>query len=281
MLKKIIAAMVILVALLLIFSNQISNLYVKRQSERLARNAIQEITAEQIENNNKNTAADDEAAMWDWDQVQALSVDQTFEQLQMRMRQAQANRQTTPASQAMSSTPVPATGAGASATAAEPSNDPPAPRGDTYTEDYIIGILRVPSIDLEIAVLRGILNDNLLLGTGTMRPDQVMGEGNYPLAGHFSAYDGVLFNRVIDIGEGAMMYLTDKSNIYAYRVYDNIVVPETEYQLIDDEVAEDAGSPVLSLMTCYYSGSSGKRVFVQGSLVSVTPYSWEAFSALN
>ena len=124
MLKKIIAAMVILVALLLIFSNQISNLYVKRQSERLARNAIQEITAEQIQNNNKNTAADDEAAMWDWDQVQALSVDQTFEQLQMRMRQAQANRQTTPASQAMSSTSVPATGTGASDTAAEPSNDP-------------------------------------------------------------------------------------------------------------------------------------------------------------
>ncbi|MFB0917536.1 MAG: class A sortase [Clostridiaceae bacterium] len=253
MAKKIIAVLIILVALLLIFSNQISNYYIKSQSEKLTQNAIKEVTAEDIKKNTENTSTTED--MWDFGQVKALSVDQTFEQLQMSMRKASYNN-------------------------SKNSNSTETSRSDYYTQDYIIGILRIPSVNLEMAVLRGVLNDNLLLGAGTLRYDQSLGTGNYPIAGHYSAYDGVLFNRVIDLGAGTMMYITDKTNIYAYKVYDNIVVDETDSHLIEDQVAYDAGGPVLSLMTCYYSGTSGKRVFVQGILQSVTPYTWDKFISL-
>ncbi len=256
MAKKIIAVLIILVALLLIFSNQISNYYIKSQSEKLTQNAIKEVTAEDIKKNTESTNTTED--MWDFGQVKALSVDQTFEQLQMSMRKASYNN----------------------SKSSNGSDSEEVPRSEAYTQDYIIGILRIPSVNLEMAVLRGVLNDNLLLGAGTLRYDQVLGSGNYPIAGHYSAYDGVLFNRVIDLGVGTMMYITDKTNIYTYRVYDNIVVDETDSHLIEDQVAYDAGGPVLSLMTCYYSGTSGKRVFVQGILESVTPYTWDKFISL-
>lgn len=250
--RKIIGVIVIILALLMIFSNQINGLYVKLNSKKMTDNVVSKVSAEDMEKNNKTEA---KADMWDYSQVRALSVEMTLDQVKERMRKAadEARRKK----------------------AAETTKP-----GDTYTEDYVIGILRIPSVNLEMAVLRGVYNDNLLLGCGTLREDQEMGQGNYPLAGHYSAYDGVLFNRVIDLGPGTMIYLTDKRNIYVYRVYDNVVVPETSHEYIQDSVSDRAGGPVISLMTCYYSGSSGKRVFVQGLLQDVIPYTWEKFSSL-
>ena len=47
--------------------------------------------------------------------------------------------------------------------------------------DYIIGQIYVPDIDMNLPILHGVNNENMMLGAGTMRLDAEMGEGNYHL----------------------------------------------------------------------------------------------------
>ncbi len=48
----------------------------------------------------------------------------------------------------------------------------------------VIGRITISSVNIKLPILKGTTNQNLLYGATTMRPDQKMGEGNYPLAGH-------------------------------------------------------------------------------------------------
>ena len=57
-----------------------------------------------------------------------------------------------------------------------------------------IGAIAVPSVNMYLPIMKGLSNDAMSTGGGTMRPDQVMGKGNYPLAGHYMTAKGVLFS---------------------------------------------------------------------------------------
>ncbi len=145
--------------------------------------------------------------------------------------------------------------------------------------DLIVGQLVVPSINLNIPVFKGINNTNLLAGSATMREDQIMGQGNYPLAGHYVKDKDVLFGSLMDVKEGDIIRLTDKETIYEYETYEVKQVPDTAVYLIDDKEAENMGKPIISLMTCYYSSKTGKRYFVMGELKDSYAYSQDALYA--
>ena len=145
--------------------------------------------------------------------------------------------------------------------------------------DLLIGQLVIPSIDLNIAVFRGINNVNLLAGAGTMKPNQKMGQGNYPLAGHYTQNKNVLFGSLMDVQVGDVIRITNKETIFEYRAYDVLLVPDTAVYIIEDQEAEKRGNPIISLMTCYYSSSTGQRYFVMGDFVTSYPYSEEALLA--
>ena len=143
---------------------------------------------------------------------------------------------------------------------------------DKVNKDLIVGQLVIPSIDLNIAIFRGINNTNLLAGIATMRPDQRMGQGNYPLAGHYTKNKNVLFGSLMDVKKGDIIRMTNKDTIFEYRAYDVLLVPDTAVYIIEDKIARDRGVPVISLMTCYYSSSTGQRYFVMGELVDSYPF---------
>lgn len=145
--------------------------------------------------------------------------------------------------------------------------------------DLLVGQLVIPSVDMNIPIFRGINNANLLAGSATMRSDQKLGVGNYPLAGHYMKDKNVLFGSLMDVKEGAVIRMTDKTTIYEYVAYDVLLVPDTAVYIIDDAEADKRGKPIVSLMTCYYSSSTGKRYFVMGELVDTYPYTKEAFHA--
>lgn len=145
--------------------------------------------------------------------------------------------------------------------------------------DLIVGQLVVPSINLNIPVFKGINNTNLLAGSATMREDQIMGQGNYPLAGHYVKDKDVLFGSLMDVKEGDIIRLTDKETIYEYETYEVKQVPDTAVYLIDDKEAENMGKPIISLMTCYYSSKTRKRYFVMGELKDSYAYSQDALYA--
>jgi sortase A len=142
-------------------------------------------------------------------------------------------------------------------------------------KDLLVGQLVIPRVDMNIPIFKGINNSNLLAGSATMRKDQKMGEGNYPLAGHYMKEKDVLFGSLMDVQEGDIIRVTDKETIYEYVTYEVKVVPDTSVYIISDSEADKVGNPIIALMTCYYSSKTGKRYFVMGELTTSYPYTEE------
>lgn len=138
----------------------------------------------------------------------------------------------------------------------------------------MIGNLEIPKINTNLVLFKGISNDILNAGVGTMRPDQVMGEGNYPIAGHSAQNRDLLLSRLDELRAGDDIYISDKKDTYHYKVYASDIVPATSLHLITDQIAEEHGKPIISLMNCSYNANIGDydRLFVFGELVEVTPY---------
>ncbi len=144
--------------------------------------------------------------------------------------------------------------------------------------DYISGQLVIPSIGLDLPIYNTLNNETLLAGSAIMREDQVMGEGNYPVAGHYTHTSDYLFGPLRDLEEGAKIRLTDKQKIYEYTYMEHQVVSPTALGMISDERANDYDKPIISLMQCYYVdyANTGDREFFIGELTDVFPYSEEA-----
>jgi sortase A len=104
-----------------------------------------------------------------------------------------------------------------------------------------------------------------------MKPDLVMGEGNYSLASHYSK-NNQLFGGLLKIEKGAIVKITNKKVVYEYMIYDTQIVPDTALYMLDNNRADKRGKPILSLMTCYYTSKNGKRFFALGELVDQYPY---------
>lgn len=139
--------------------------------------------------------------------------------------------------------------------------------------DQIIGQIVIPSLNINLSVFNGTTNDNLLAGVTTLKPNQVMGKGNFALAGHYTTSKGVLLNRLLEIKEGAIIKLTDKNTIYEYKVYKTDLVPATSLNLIEDSVTnEHKKNAIISIMCCYYLNNPDKRFFVFGELVNSYTY---------
>lgn len=140
---------------------------------------------------------------------------------------------------------------------------------NTINEDLILGRVIIPSIDLNLTLYNGVTNEILHAGLGTMRPGLQMGEGNFPIAGHYSRNKDALFGNLTAVDIGDLVYLTDNDKMYEYEVYDTKVVKPTELSWIEDQLAEEHGDSVISLMNCYYVDGkyTDNRFFVFGELV--------------
>lgn len=137
----------------------------------------------------------------------------------------------------------------------------------------IIGRLYIPSIDANLTVFNGLTNDILHAGVGTMRPNLKMGEGNFPIAGHYAYDPSVVFGDLTSVEVGDEIYLTNNETVYEYVVYETRVVDPSEVYWIEDAVAEEHGKPIISLMNCYYINrqNTGDRFFVFGELMDSYP----------
>lgn len=124
-----------------------------------------------------------------------------------------------------------------------------------------IGKMSVPSVDLYLPIVKGLSNDALSTGGGTMKANEKMGKGNYALAGHYMTNKGVLFSPLENVQLGDTAYITNMRHVYTYKVYFKKVVPPTAVYLIDDS----PGKKLLTLITCADGGTN--RWAIQGSLV--------------
>lgn len=138
-------------------------------------------------------------------------------------------------------------------------------------KNFLIGTILIPDLNIHLPIMKGVTNSNLMVGAATMKADQSFGLGNFTLAGHYMKNKDLLFGSLMDIEIGNMIYISDGEKIYEYEIYDILVVPDTQMDMLSDEKSDDRGKPIISIMTCYHSSKTGKRFFALGELVDEKP----------
>lgn len=148
----------------------------------------------------------------------------------------------------------------------------------TASQRNAIGKLAIPSVKMALPILKGLANENLSTGAGTMKPTQQMGSGNYALAGHYMTNKGILFSPLGQAQVGAKVYLTDMSKVYTYTVTTKTTVDQTQVQWINDV----AGKKLVTLITCA-SPTEGEtnRIVVQGTLSHVAKATTATLKVFN
>ncbi|MFD1464565.1 class A sortase [Lapidilactobacillus mulanensis] len=133
----------------------------------------------------------------------------------------------------------------------------------TQNDASALGKIAIPAVNLTLPIVKGVGETALATGAGTMKADQEMGAGNYALAGHHMNNPNILFSPVTRAQVGQLIYITDLTNVYVYKIDLKEVIKPTDVSIIDDQ----AGKKMITLITCAQSGT--KRWAVQGQLQRV------------
>ena len=131
-------------------------------------------------------------------------------------------------------------------------------RSGPLPEGTLVGRIEIPRLGVSAIVLEGIGKKTLRRGVGHI-PDTPLPEsgGNVGLAAHRDSF----FRELKDVRKDDLITLKTLEGTYRYRVeWTRIVQPA------DIEVLDDAGTPALTLVTCYpfhYVGSAPERFIVR------------------
>ncbi|MCU9533278.1 class A sortase [Streptococcus sp. CSL10205-OR2] len=129
----------------------------------------------------------------------------------------------------------------------------------------VIGGIAIPELELNLPIFKGLDNVALSYGAGTMKEDQVMGQGNYALASHhvfgLTGSSQMLFSPLDNAKEGMKIYLTDKEKVYVYTI--NMVEQVTPDRV--DVVYDVEGKNQITLVTCT-DAEATYRTIVYGEL---------------
>lgn len=124
-----------------------------------------------------------------------------------------------------------------------------------------LAVLRVPAIDLEVAVLAGtgelVLNRGVGHIEGTAEPGAA---GNVGIAGHRDGY----FRGLKDVSAGDVLELETLDGTLSYEITEVFIVDPP-----DVWVLEPTAEPTLTLVTCYpffFAGSAPQRYIVRAEL---------------
>ncbi|KID42382.1 class A sortase [Fructilactobacillus fructivorans] len=127
-----------------------------------------------------------------------------------------------------------------------------------------IGRIKIPDLKVDLPIFKGLNDDDLTIGAGTMKMDEKMGEKNYVLAGHHMKNPDVLFSPLSRAKVGQKIYLSNPSKKYTYKITSKKIVSENDISVIND----NGNQKEITLVTCA-SGNPGetRRLIVSGELV--------------
>lgn len=130
-----------------------------------------------------------------------------------------------------------------------------------------VGRLVIPKVELELPILAGVNETNLLSGATMLSADQQMGQDNYVLMAHSILDMDVLLYRIKDLQQGDDLYITDGVTLYRYQVSSNQVVDQSQGELL--QTPKDH-SKIITLFRCEGDVGTRWRRVVQGRLTSQT-----------
>lgn len=87
-----------------------------------------------------------------------------------------------------------------------------------FNKELVVGVLLIPDLNVNLPIFKGLSDANLISGAAAMKADQVMGKGNYTLAGHNMKNKDLLFGSLMDIDIGSTVIISDGYTIYEYPI---------------------------------------------------------------
>lgn len=127
-----------------------------------------------------------------------------------------------------------------------------------------IGIMKIPKIDLKVAIGDGVDMKTLKYAVGHFKETPYPGEkGNCAIAGHRSYTYSQYFNRLDEVKAGDEISITTKKGEYTYVVYKTFVVEPSEVSVLNN--TKDAE---LTLITCTPVRIATHRLIVKAKLKS-------------
>ena len=150
----------------------------------------------------------------------------------------------------------------AQAGAAVPARMPSAAEAQAEAaQDAVIAVLRIPGIALEVPVYQGTTEHVLRRGAGLVEGTAVPGSaGNVGIAAHRDTH----FRGLKDVTIGDLIELGTLDRTLVYRITAMEVVDPGDVHVLDD-----AGEPMLTLVTCYpfyFVGSAPQRYIVRATV---------------
>jgi len=131
---------------------------------------------------------------------------------------------------------------------------------------HVVGEILMPDSKVHLPIAKGVSNEVLALTAGTMRPDQKMGQGNYPLAGHHMSSQTLLFSPLYwKTRVGQSIYLTNAKTVYVYKVSVRKFIPATDVQVV-----AQTKKKLVTLITCDATGAN--RLMIRGTYVKQMAY---------
>lgn len=139
-------------------------------------------------------------------------------------------------------------------------------------DDGVMGILRIPKIQVELPVYHGTSENVLQKGVGHLEGSSlpVGGGGTHVcLSAHRGLPSKILFTNLDQVGEGDVFYLRVLGETMAYEVYGTQTVLPHETEALTIRPGED----LVTLITCTPYGINTHRIYVHGKRI---PYEEEA-----
>ncbi|MGM0213615.1 class C sortase [Enterococcus sp. AZ109] len=133
------------------------------------------------------------------------------------------------------------------------------------TNQWGVGKLVIPNVDINLPILAGLANQNLLTGAATYQVNQQLGKSNYVLLAHNIFDQDLLLHRIQNLKIKDIIYATDFKDIYQYEVTVNKIIQDTEISYIEETSSNQ--TPIITLLRCEGDIGTIYRRVVQGELV--------------
>ena len=129
--------------------------------------------------------------------------------------------------------------------------------------DGILGVLKIPKIDLNVNVCEGTDSETLKYSVGHFTQTAQAGQkGNFALIGHRSYTFGQHFNRLDELEAGDFVSILTPDGEFTYQITEKEVVLPTEMSVLNP-----TDEATITLITCTPMRSGTHRLIVRGVLL--------------
>ncbi|MEG2457988.1 MAG: class D sortase [Bacilli bacterium] len=135
---------------------------------------------------------------------------------------------------------------------------------NTKLPEGIIGILKIPKIDLKVAVQEGTDDDTLKYAVGHFKETAMPGEvGNFAVAGHRAYTYNKFFSNLDKVELGDKLDILTSKGEYTYKVTSSEVIKPEQVEVLENEENKET----ITLITCTPKYVGSHRLVIKGEKI--------------